>query len=50
MVSSAVFFSGGILVFFGLIPSPKDVGLSDPDADHKEEVTVSETEGINVNF
>lgn len=30
-------FVGGIIVFFGLVPNPKDIGLSNPDADEKED-------------
>lgn len=40
-----MFFSGAIVVFFGLIPSPKDVGLADPDAEHKDEDAASDLEG-----
>ncbi|RNA18804.1 sugar phosphate exchanger 3 [Brachionus plicatilis] len=44
LLSSAVFFAGAILVLFGLIPSPKDVGLADPDAEHKDEAAASDVE------
>ncbi|CAF0825875.1 unnamed protein product [Brachionus calyciflorus] len=43
LLSSTVFFAGGILVFFGLIPSPKDIGLADPDADSDTEHEQEET-------
>jgi hypothetical protein len=33
LVTSAVLFAGGVVVFFGLIPHPQDIGLPDPDAD-----------------
>ena len=29
--TSTMLFAGGVVVFFGLIPSPKDIGLPDPD-------------------
>lgn len=35
MLSSSVLFAGAIVLFFGLVPSPKDVGLPDPDADER---------------
>lgn len=45
LLSAAVFFAGGIVVFFGLIPSPKDVGLADPD---DEQLTDNEEQQNNI--
>ena len=42
LISSAVLFAGGIVMFFGLVPSPKDIGLSDPDAEDKDEANDSQ--------
>ena len=30
-------FVGGIIVFFGLVPNPKDIGLANPDSEEKED-------------
>ncbi|XP_013392558.1 sugar phosphate exchanger 3 [Lingula anatina] len=35
LVTSAVLFAGGVVVFFGLIPSPREIGM--PEADEEEE-------------
>jgi hypothetical protein len=32
-------FAGGVVVFFGLIPHPNDIGLSNPDDDEQTENT-----------
>lgn len=29
-------FAGAVVTFFGLIPSPKEIGLPDPDAEEGE--------------
>lgn len=36
IVTSSVLFSGGIIVFFSLVPSPEDIGLPDPNEDSEE--------------
>lgn len=39
--TSTVLFAGGVVVFFGLVPHPNDIGLPDPDA--VEAITADET-------
>lgn len=40
LFTSSVLFAGGIIVFFGLIPSPNDIGLPDPEEEERIEPVV----------
>lgn len=46
-MTSSVFFVGGIVVFFGLVPTPKEVGLPEVDSEEKEDET-DPISGMNI--
>lgn len=35
--TSTILLAGGVIIFFGLVPSPKEIGLPDPDSDEVEQ-------------
>ena len=47
-MTSSVFFVGGIVVFFGLVPTPKEVGLPEVDSEEKEDEETDPISGMNI--
>jgi hypothetical protein len=47
-VTSSALFVGGVVIFYGLVPSPKEIGLPDPDSDESIDSNQDENDQENL--